>query len=138
MNSFNRVYILGNLSRDPRVHFTHRGALVCEFPVAVTTRRMEEGEAIDGADFLPVVAWDTLGRVSHDHLVKGSLVHVEGHLKTQRWVDKATRQPHTRLVVTASQINFLARLREGPPPGRTDPDPHGRPTRAGMGHISRE
>ena len=117
MNTFSRVFLLGNLTRDPSIRFTPNGSLICEFTVALRSRKMQDGEAKDAAEFIPVNAWDKLGRLCFDKLVKGSAVHVEGHLKPNRWLDRKTGERHSRLVVTARDVSFIARLREGPPPG---------------------
>ena len=117
MNSFNSVFLLGNLTRDPVIRFTPSGKLMCEFTVAVTTQKMEDGEVKDAADFIPVNAWEKLGQLCYDRLVKGSKIRLEGHLKANRWSDRKTRETHSRLIVTARDVDFIARLRVGPPPG---------------------
>ncbi len=112
MTSFNRVLLIGNLTRDPELRFTPLGAPVCEFTVAVETIRLDEGEPVEGADYIPVNVWGNSGQACHDRLRKGSLVHLEGHLKQQRWADRKTRRPHARIVVIANKLLFLARLKK--------------------------
>ena len=126
MQTVNRVFLLGNLARDPELRFMPTGVRMCEFTVAVSTRRMQDLEPNQATEFVPVCAWDRLAELCHERLEKGSLVHLEGHLKARRWLDRKTKAHHSRLVVTVSHINFLARLKSGPS------------ARAGMGHTSAE
>ena len=121
MSSFNSVFLIGNLTRDPVVRFTQTRKLVCEFTVAVKTKTMEAGEVEGSADFIPVNAWEKLGHQCHERLVKGSKVRLEGHLKAKRWTDHKTQENHSRLVVVARDVDFVARLREGPAPGLVAP-----------------
>lgn len=121
MKSFNRSFLIGHLAHDPRLRQTPYGTLVCDFTVAVKSRHMEKGEPRDGAEYIPVSAWAHLAHQCYDRLIRGSLVHVEGHLKLNRWTDRRTRQPRSRMIVVADHVEFLGGLREGPPPGLRAP-----------------
>ena len=103
MASFNKVNLIGNLTRDPELRHTPQGKAVCDFTVAVNG--IPRGGDIEIADFIPVTVWEKSAEACAKHLKKASLVHVDGRLKQDRWEKDGKK--HSRLTVVASSVTFL-------------------------------
>jgi single-strand DNA-binding protein len=103
MVSFNRVNLIGNLTRDPELRFTPQDKAVCEFVMAVDGTSRADGEKTAG--FFPITVWEKQAEACAKHLGKGSLVHVEGRLTQDRW--EAEGENRSRITVTAHLVNFL-------------------------------
>ncbi len=88
--SLNKVQFIGHLGRDPEVRYTQSGAAVCSFSVASTERYKDKntGEQVESTEWLSCVAWNQLGEICGEYLRSGSLVYVEGKLKTRKYQDK--------------------------------------------------
>jgi len=114
MLSVNKVMMAGNLARDPRVRQTTNGTAVGTFVVALNERyTTREGELRETVSFVEVETWGKLAETCGDRLSKGARVFVEGRLRCERWEDRQTGQPRSRLLVRADRVQFLA------PGGRT-------------------
>lgn len=92
--SWNRVELIGNLTRDPELRYTPNGAAVCTFGVATNRTYVSEGERKEEADFHRLVAWNKLAELCNQLLKKGHRVFVSGRLQTRSWEgqDGQTRQ----------------------------------------------
>lgn len=92
--SWNRVELIGNLTRDPELRYTPSGAAVCTFSVAVNRAFVSEGEKKEEVDFFRVVAWNKLAEVCAKFMKKGNKVFVSGRLQNRSWEtpDGQTRQ----------------------------------------------
>ena len=104
MPALNRVQLIGNLGRDPESKFTSSGKKVCHFSIAVTQRGKSSGEIKEHTDWFNIEAWERLGEVAHQYLKKGSLVYVEGRLKTDKYEDKGETKYFTKVVALAFQF----------------------------------
>jgi len=115
MASFNKVIIMGNLTRDPDVRATGTsGMKVARLGVAINERRKDRnGQYQEYPVFVDVDAWDKLAELCGQFLVKGSPVLVEGRLQMDTWEKDGVR--HQKLKVRALTIKFLA------PKGETRP-----------------
>ena len=106
MPALNRVQLIGRLGRDPESKFTPTGKKVAHFSVAISNRwKDREGEMRESTEWVNVEAWERLGETCQQYLKKGSLVYVEGRLKT----DKVENQGDTRYFtkVVAQTVQFL-------------------------------
>lgn len=103
MASFNRVLMMGNLTRDPSLRFTPQGTPVGEFGIALNRKRGDQEET----SFVEVVVWSKQAQTCHEFLKKGRLVLIEGRLQQDRWQveDGSTR---SRLVVVGERVQFLS------------------------------
>ncbi len=92
--SWNRVELIGNLTRDPELRYTPNGAAVCTFGMATNRTYVTEGERKEEADFHRLVAWNKLAELCNQLLKKGNRVFVSGRLQTRSWEgqDGQTRQ----------------------------------------------
>jgi single-strand DNA-binding protein len=86
MRDFNKVIILGNMTRDPEMRYTPNGKAVCSFSVA-TNRRWTgaDGNAQESTEFHNIVTWGKLAETASQILTKGRQVLVEGRLQTRNW-----------------------------------------------------
>lgn len=92
--SWNRVELIGNLTRDPELRYTPNGAAVCTFGMATNRTYVTEGERKEEADFHRLVAWNKLAELCNQLLKKGNRVFISGRLQTRSWEgqDGQTRQ----------------------------------------------
>lgn len=119
MASFNKVILMGNLTRDPDVRATGQsGMRVARLGLAVNERRRDRnGQMQDFPVFVDVDAWDRLAELCGQYLSKGSSVLVEGRLQMDSWEKDGVK--HQKLKVRASTIKFLPkgdRSANGPRP----------------------
>lgn len=105
MPALNRVQLIGYLGKDPESKFTPTGKKVTQFSVAISNRwRNKEGDAKEYTEWVNIEAWGRLGEICHEYLKKGSLVFVEGRLKTDRYEDKNETRYFTKVVALAMQM----------------------------------
>ncbi|GAB4505190.1 MAG: single-stranded DNA-binding protein [Anaerolineales bacterium] len=104
MPALNRVQLIGYLGKDPESRFTPTGKKVAHFSMAITQRWKSQGEAREYTEWVNVEAWGRLGEVCQEYLKKGSLVYVEGRLKTDRVEDKGETKYYTKVVALALQF----------------------------------
>jgi single-strand DNA-binding protein len=107
MPALNRVQLIGYLGKDPESKYTPGGRRVTDFPIAVTSRwRGRDGETRENTEWVNIEAWERLGEVCQEYLQKGSLVYVEGRLKTNRYEEDGEPRYFTRVV--AQTVQFLS------------------------------
>jgi len=116
MPNYNRLVLVGNLTREVQLRYTPEGTAVANTAIAVN-RRHKSGEEVL---FLDVTAWGRLAETVSEYLGKGSLVLVEGRLCLDRWEDREGR-PRQRHFITADTVQFLDP--PGERPGRRERDP---------------
>lgn len=104
--NLNKVFLVGNLTRDPELRQTASGQAVCSFGVA-TNRVFTDGagQRQQQTEFHNVVAWARLGEIVHQYLRKGSLILVEGRIQTRNWQDPQGQQRY-RTEVIAERIQL--------------------------------
>lgn len=112
MASFNKVILVGNLTRDPELRYTPKGTAVAKIGLAVNrTWRNEAGETKEEVTFVDV---DVFGRTAENvgqYMRKGSPMLVEGRLRLDTWEDKQTNQKRSKLGVVAETVQFLGSAR---------------------------
>ncbi len=113
MASFNKVILLGNLTRDPELRYTNSGTAVCEFGLAVN-RRFGNDTSRDEVCFVDIIVWDKQAESTGRILQKGAPALIEGRLQLDQWEDRETRQKRSRLRVVAERVQFVG--------GRNDRD----------------
>ena len=108
MASYNKVMLIGNLTRDPEVRYTPKGSAVCDIGLAVNrVYTSDSGEKVEEVTFVDVVLWSKMAELAGKYLHKGRPVFIEGRLQMDSWEDKATGQKRTRLRVVGEQMQFL-------------------------------
>ena len=105
MPALNRVQLIGRLGKDPEGKFTPTGKKVVHFSVAVSNRwKSKEGETKEYTEWVNIEAWGRLGEVCQEYLKKGSLVFLEGRLKTDRYEDNGETKYFSKVVALAMQM----------------------------------
>ena len=101
MRSVNKVFLVGNLTRDPELRQTANGQSMCTFGIATNRDWItQSGEKKSSAEFHELVIWAKLAEFSHQYLRKGKLIYVEGYLKTRSWdTPEGVRRFKTEVVV---------------------------------------
>ena len=118
MASFNKVILVGNLTRDPELRYTPKGTAIAKFGLAVN--RVWTNEAGEKKEEVTFVDIDVFGRTAENvaqYMRKGSPLLVEGRLRLDQWDDKQTGQKRSKLGVVGEIIQFLGspRANEGGP-----------------------
>jgi single-strand DNA-binding protein len=112
MPALNRVQLIGRLGKDPESKFTPTGRKVTNFSLAVSQRWKTSGEFKEHTEWVNIEAWGRLGEVCQEYLKKGSLVYLDGRLKTEKYEDKDGETRFFTKVVTQF-IQFLSGNRAG-------------------------
>jgi single-strand DNA-binding protein len=103
MPALNRVQLIGRLGKDPESRFTPTGKKVTHFSLAVSNRwKSADGGTRESTEWVNVEAWARLAEICEQYLHKGSLVYVEGRLKTDRYEDKGGETKYYTKVVALS------------------------------------
>jgi len=105
--SLNKVFLMGNLTRDPELRYVPSGAAVANFTVAVNRPYKDtSGEKKEDVSFIRVVVWGKMAEVCGEYLSKGRPVLVEGRLKSRTW-EAQDGQKRSALDVVATSVQFI-------------------------------
>lgn len=108
MASFNKVILLGNLTRDPELRYTPKGTAIARFGLAVNrTFTNEAGEKKDETTFVDIDAFGRTAEIVGQYLKKGRPIFIEGRLRYDTWDDKQTGQKRSKLGVVLESFQFL-------------------------------
>jgi single-strand DNA-binding protein len=138
MPNYNRVILMGNLTRDPELRYTPSGQAVADIRVAINRRsRTPNGERRDSTTFVDVTAWGRQAEVINEYLSKGMPIFLEGRLNLDEWTSQ-DGQRRSKLRVVLENFQFVtprSQSRETASP--TSPPPRRQPGRAaGAGEPS--
>ncbi|MDD5633699.1 MAG: single-stranded DNA-binding protein [Candidatus Omnitrophica bacterium] len=105
--SLNKVFIMGNLTRDPELRYIPSGSAVANFTVAVNRIYKDNaGQKKEDVSFIRVVVWGKMAEICGEYLTKGRPVLVEGRLKSRTW-EAQDGQKRNALDVVATSVQFL-------------------------------
>ncbi|MDZ4853091.1 MAG: single-stranded DNA-binding protein [Pirellulaceae bacterium] len=105
MASFNRVILMGNLTRDIDLRYTTSGMAVGDSSVAVNDRRKNQsGEWVDEATFVEVKFFGRTAEIAGEYLSKGSPIHIEGRLKLDTWEKDGQKRSKLFVIVDHMQM----------------------------------
>ncbi|MDR1456730.1 MAG: single-stranded DNA-binding protein [Puniceicoccales bacterium] len=111
MASFNKVILIGNLTRDPELRTIPNGTSVCRFSLAVSRQsRNADGSSREEVVFIEVDAFAKQAEIIARHLTKGSPILVEGRLKLDQW-ESQTGEKRSKILVIAESFQFLSSQR---------------------------
>ncbi len=111
MRGVNRVMLIGNLGKDPDIQFLEGNIAVAKFPLATTeTFKDRTGKLISQTEWHTVVLWRGLAELAQKYLHKGSLVYIEGRLRTRSWEDKESNRKFATEVVGDNLIMLDKRV----------------------------
>lgn len=110
MAYLNKVFLIGNLTRDPELRVTPKGTAICSFGLAVNRQfKDESGASRDETTFVDIEAWGKQGELVSKYLTKGSPAMVEGRLRLDTWEDKNGGGKRSKLKVVLDNVQFLSR-----------------------------
>ena len=113
MASFNKVLLMGNLTRDPELKYTPKGTAIADIGLAVNrTYSTDSGEKREEVTFVDVTLWGRVAEIVGEYCKKGRPLFVEGRLQLDSWDDKQTGQKRSKLKVVGENIQLLG-AREG-------------------------
>lgn len=111
MSAMNRVFLMGNLTRDPQIRHTPGGQAVSDLGLAVSERyRNKAGQVVESTCFADIVVWGNQAEACGKYLIKGARVIVEGRLQFDQW-QADNGEKRSRLRVRADRVQFLGRTR---------------------------
>jgi single-strand DNA-binding protein len=107
MSTLNRVFLMGNLTRDPEVRYTPAGTAVGDLGLAVNeSYKNKAGETVESTVFVDVEVWARQAETCAEYLHKGAPVFVEGRLKLDQW-ENQQGEKRSKLRVRADRVQFL-------------------------------
>jgi single-strand DNA-binding protein len=112
--SFNKLIVVGNLTRDPELRYTAQGTPVCTVNVASNDRSRDPKtkEVVDTATFFRATVWGQKAETVAQHFEKGSEIYLEGRFKPEEWTDREGRQRVT-FGIQVSDFNFTGGSNRG-------------------------
>ena len=131
---FNKIILIGNLTRDPEMRYTPQGTSVCNFGMAVNRKYKQADESKEEVMFINIVVFGKQADTCGQYLNKGSSALIEGRLQERRW-ETEDGQKRSKHEVVAQSVRFLSRKQDtsgmavsnsdvsGPPDEFTDIEP---------------
>jgi len=119
MASYNRVILVGNLTRDVELRYTPAGTAVTDISIAVNERVKRNEQWVEEAHFFDVTLWSRTAEVAAEYLSKGSSVLIEGRLKLDRWEQDG--QKRSKIQIVGEKMQMLGGRPGG---GGRPPQPH--------------
>ena len=115
MASFNKVILIGNLTRDPQVRYTPGGMAVSDIGLAVNRTWFDKqtNQKKEDVTFVDVTLWGRTAEIAGEYLAKGKQVLIEGRLQLDSWDDKETGQKRNKLKVVGENMTMLGSRQEG-------------------------
>jgi single-strand DNA-binding protein len=122
MRGVNHVFLIGNLGKDPEIQYIEGNIPVAKFPLATTeTFKDKKGNTIPQTEWHNIVLWRGLAELAAKYLHKGSLVHIEGSLRTRSWEDK---DKNRRFMTEIIASNLVMLDKRGNGDIKHEPDEH--------------
>ncbi|PLX00029.1 MAG: single-stranded DNA-binding protein [Marinilabiliales bacterium] len=110
--SVNKVILVGNVGKDPDVRYLESGAAVANFPLATSeTYKNRNGEKVTNTEWHNLVLWRGLAEIAEKYVKKGTLLFVEGKIRTRSWEDKEGTKRYTTEIV-ADNMQLLGRRQD--------------------------
>lgn len=136
MANFNKVMLMGNLTRDPEVRYTPKGTAIATIGLAVNRKwSNESGEQKEEVTFVDVDVWGRQAETIGQYMAKGKPIFIEGRLKLDSWEDKESGQKRSKLKVVCENFQFIgapgkgAEIKDEPPGDAPAPRASGRGNR---------
>ena len=104
----NKLFIVGNLTRDPEVRYTPKGTAVADIGLAINrVWNNEQNQRQEETTFVDITLWGRQAELAQQYLTKGRGVFIEGRLQMDTWEDKQSGQKRSKLKVVAENLQFL-------------------------------
>jgi single-strand DNA-binding protein len=104
MPALNRVQLIGYLGENPETRFTSTGKKVTQFTLGITQRWKASGETKEHTEWVNIEVWGKLSDITQEYIHKGSLIYVDGRLKTDRYEENGDVKYFTKVVVVSLQM----------------------------------
>ena len=136
MANFNKVLLMGNLTRDPEVRYTPKGTAIAKIGLAVNeVYTTDQGEKKEFTTFVDIDVWGKQAETLAQYVSKGSPLFVEGRLRLDTWDDKETGQKKSKMKVICDRFQFIGAPKGGAefsdqPPASKPARPAARPAAA--------
>ncbi len=114
MANFNKVILIGNLTKDPEIKYTPQGTAVTNITLAINREYKSGEEKKKEVSFVPVVIWAKIAEVVGQYCKKGNPLMVEGRITTRSW-DDGEGKKHYKTEVVAEHIQLMGGRKEGEP-----------------------
>ncbi len=124
MTSVNKVILVGNLGADPETRYSASGDAICNIRLATTDKWKDKnsGEQREATEWRRVVFYRKLAEIADQYLKKGSLVYIEGQIKTRKWQDKDGQDRYTTEIQATDMKMIGSRVDESG--GQRQPSQH--------------
>jgi len=110
----NKVFILGNVGKDPEIRSTQSGMTIANFTVATADRQKDaQGNWQDKTEWHNMVAFQRTAEIVRDYVKKGTQLHIEGKIQTRSWDDKESGQKRYKTEILVNEISLLGKPGEG-------------------------
>ncbi len=104
---YNKVILIGNLTRDPEVRYSPQGTPIANFSLAINRKYKVGDEQKEEVSYFDIVVFGRQAETSSQYLNKGSAVLIDGRLQQRRWDDKETGQKRSKVEVVAEVVRFM-------------------------------
>jgi single-strand DNA-binding protein len=104
MASYNRVVLMGNLTRDVELRYTPSGTAVTDISIAVNERVKRNDQWTEEANFFDVTLWGRTAEIAGEYLSKGSSILIEGRLKQDRWEQDGQKKSKVKVIGERMQM----------------------------------
>jgi len=115
MTSFNKVILMGNLTRDPELRYNPNGTAVASFSIALSRKYKQGEEFKEEVSYIDIVVWGKQAENCGQYLSKGRGVLVEGRLQQRRW-ETDDGQKRNKVEVVANSVQFMPKKQAGSEP----------------------
>lgn len=120
-SSVNRVFLLGNLTRDPEITYTPKGTAIAAFGMAMNRQwTNDKGEKLEEVTFCDITFFGRLAEVIGEYVKKGHKLHVEGRLQLDQWDDKQTGKKRQALRIIGENMTLLNNEKRATSEDRSD------------------
>lgn len=132
MANLNKVFLIGNLTRDPELRYIPSGSAVTTFTVAVNRVYTQQGEKKEEVSYIKVVVWAKMAETCGEYLSKGSPVFVEGRIQSRSW-ETPQGEKRSAVEVIAERVQFLGKTKSSKQESGAEAEPADTQTNAPSG-----
>ena len=111
--SMNKVILVGNVTRNPELRHATSGTAVCDLGIAMNDTYTKDGEKIENTTFVEVTIWNRDAENVATYIKTGAPILIEARLKNEKWDDKETGKPRSKLALVATRVQFLGSKNDG-------------------------
>ena len=105
--SLNKVYLMGNLTKEPELRYSPGGTSICDFSLAVSRKFLKDGQEQTETCFVEITVFGKIAETCNRYLSKGSQALIEGRLQLDTWQDQQTGAKRSKLRVIAESVQFI-------------------------------